>query len=926
MRIPSWTRIAVALPLLLAATVALAFNSKVKGKPVPYQGYALQGPTGIRIVSYEIPVSPRATVGVSYRAGSSDDPPGKEGMAHLAEHLAFRGRPGGGLRLWDRLEAAGVEFNAFTTTDHTTYYAVGRTDQLVAMAEAEAARLRDPLAGIGPEEFETERDVVLSELRQRQDHSPTTVQIEWLLALGMGGHAYGRSIIGTEASLRSITLEDVRTWMKRHYTPAAAIAVLCSPLPAKDAAQAFAARFDDQFFGTNPAAEKLRAVPRAPPPLPALPVDLPLLRRTGPVERPTLWLGWILPGQYAVQSARAVASTSYVSALVSQALRSFKDGSGERYVDGVSAGLWEMDGAALVYARVELRDEADAQWALDKVKGSLFKVGDSYGLMGQFARDEMLVEHYTALEETAAVGAIAQHLRVHGDPDYLGGWQKQIAAHLTEGIHDFVREHFVGERTFGMLVVPDKNPRLPASSTARGDLPPPSLDDAWKPPARGIVDVARAPGFDRVQRRRLENGLEVVVARRGAAPVAEVRLAFRTELDGTAAFPAGTAALAMASLTSPNLLSIEKVQYGIQTWQTRGPGRLVRTERGSAGNLDKILEFAGRWARNSSLDDRLSRMKSEYVRSLTYDRKRPSARAQEEFLATLFPGNPLGTSLTEGSVATVTSSQVEAWADASLRPERATLVVVSSLEPDEELWSAIESEFGGWKGSGKARARETTDPSLPVARTIVLVDQPGATQPLLQVGLASPPRSARDDAARETLATYLAWTLQRQLRMESGVTYGVSARWLDRGAADPLALSLAVSDGALVPALRTILDTVASSAAKPSPSLEIQRARWQVARGLTLGFDTVRSSASELADMSLRGRPPDYWERFPASLAAVDPGRVQAAAKALAVGQEAIVIVGDASRLRPMLEAAGFKVDRVVASGSPTPEGGKAGG
>src|SRR5512137_1938261 len=169
MRFPSWTRIALVVPLLLAVPPVLAFNSKVKGKPVPYQGYAMQGPTGIRIVSYEIPVSPRATVGVSYRAGSADDPPGKEGMAHLAEHLAFRGRPGGGLRLWDRLEAAGVEFNAFTTTDHTTYYAAGRTDQLVAMAEAEAARLRDPLAGIGPEEFETERDVVLSELRQRQD-------------------------------------------------------------------------------------------------------------------------------------------------------------------------------------------------------------------------------------------------------------------------------------------------------------------------------------------------------------------------------------------------------------------------------------------------------------------------------------------------------------------------------------------------------------------------------------------------------------------------------------------------------------------------------------------------------------------------------------------------------------------------------------
>lgn len=917
MRVLVGFRIAAALFLLLCAASATSapplYYSKVKGKPVPYQGHALQGRTGLRIVAYEIPGSPRATVGVSYRAGSSDDPPGKEGMAHLAEHLAFRGRPGGGLRIWDRLEAAGVEFNAFTTHDHTTYYAAGRTDQLSDMAAADVARLRDPMAGVGREEFETEREVVLSELRQRHDHSSTTVQIEWLVALGMGGHPYSRPIVGTEASLRSITLEDARAWMQVYYTPERAIAVLCSPLPAKDAAQAFATRFDDLFFGSGPLPARVVPVPREPPPMPKLPVDLPLLRRTGPVERPTLWVGWILPGRFAGQRARAMASTWYVSSLVGQSLWRFTDAGGERYVDGVGEGLWEMDGATLVYARIELRNEDDAQWALDKVKGYLFQVHDVFGLMGGVARDELLVEHYTALEGNAAVDEIAQHLRVHGEPDYLGGWQRQVGDQLTEGIHDYVREHFLGERTIGMLVVPDQNPRLASPAGATGDLPPPSFDGAWTPPSRSILEVARAPGFDQVQRRRLQNGLEVVVARRGATPVAEVRLAFRTELDGTAAFPPGTAELALGTLTPPRVGG-EKVQYALRTWQSRGPGWVIRTERGAAGNLDKILEFTGRWARNSSLGDRLGRMKDEYARYISYRRKRPASLAQEEFLSALFPGSPLGAYTTEASVRSVTSEQVEAWTEASLRPERATLIVVSSVEPDEELWSAIESEFGGWKGSGKAREPTSLDPAPPADRTVVLVDQPGATQPLIQVGLASPPRNARDAAARETLATYLSWSLQRHLRMENGVTYGIRAQWLARGFADPLVLSLAVADGALVPSLRAILDTVADTAAKPAPVIDVQRARWKVARELTLGFDTVRTAGDELADMSLRRRPADFWERFPASLATVDPARVQAAAKGLAVGKEVVVIVGDATRLRPVIEKAGFRVDRVIAA------------
>ena len=906
-------RVAASL-LLLFASPALAFNSKVKGKPVPYQGYSAQGPSGLRVVAYEIPVSPRATVGVSYRAGSSDDPPGKEGLAHLAEHLAFRGRPGGGLRIWDRLEAAGVEFNAFTTHDHTTYYAAGRTDQLSEMAAAEVARLRDPLAGIDEQEFLTEREVVLSEIRQRQDHSPDVVQLEWLAAMGMEGHPYGRSIAGTEASLRSITLADVRAWMKVHYTPDRAIAVICSPLPAKDAAQAFATRFDDLFFGSGPSPTRVTPAPRSPPPAPKLREGLGLQTRTGPVERPTLWVGWIVPGQFAGQRARAIAATNYVSALAGRSIRALKTGGGDRYVDGVNAGIWELDAATLVYARIELRDEADAQWILDKVKGSLFKARDNFGLMGQVARDTLLVDHYTALEENGAVAAIAQHLRLHGDPDYLGGWQRQIGAQLTEGIDDYLREHFQGDRTLGLLVLPDKNPRLAGSSdVAGGDLPPASLDGAWKAPSRSILEVARAPGLDKVQRRRLANGLEVVVARRGAAPVAEVKVAFRTDLDGTPSLPAGTKALALASLSSADL-ALEKVQYGILARTYRAPGQVIRTERGSAGNLDMILEFTGRWVRSLSVSDRVGRMKDELVRTLAINRQRPARLGEEALLAGLFPGSPLGTSPTEESVRSVTGAQVDAWTEASLRPERATLVVVSSIEPDAEMWDAIESQFGGWKGSGKPREPEAAMPAAPAARTLVLVDQPGATQPLLRIGVASPQQGARDDTARDTLAEYLSWTLMRHLRMENGVTYGISARWRELEPADPLIVQMAVAEGALVSSLRAILDALADAAARPAPELDIHRARWKVARGLTLGFDTVRASAAELADLAVRKRPPDYWERYPASLSSVDPARVQAAAKGLAVGKEVVVIVGDATRLRPVIEKAGFRVDRVVAA------------
>ena len=915
---PPRIRAAVAAALLLGSASALAYHSKVKGKPLPYQGFAAQGPTGLRLVAFEIPTSERATLGISHRAGSSDDPPGKEGMAHLVEHLAFRGRPGGALRVWDRLEAAGVEFNAFTTHDQTTFHASGRADQIQEMAAAEGARIADPLAGLTAEEFARERDVVLSELREQQDHSPTSVQVQWLLSLAVGDHPYGRPVIGTESSLRGITLDDARSWVRKHYAPEGAIAVVASPLPAKEAAKIFEDALGSAFFGQGPNPAQVRAIQRVPPPLPDPRANTPLERRVGPVERPTLWVAWLVPGRYSGESVRATVAAEYVAGRVTRRLQRRKDMGGERYVDAVHYGLHQMDGTTLIWTRIELRDAADAEWAYREARGVAATSDDNVGIVGASARERLLVSHYGALEEPAAVGEIAQWLRVTRDPDYLGGWQKMISAHVSGGIDDYLRSRFPMERAVGMLVVPDRNPRPGEDPVAHGDLRSPALDDAWTPPSRSVTEVARPPGLERAERRLLQNGLEVVVARRGAIPVAEARLVFRTDLDGTDAYPAGTVELALLTLTTRELLA-EKEPYGISTRTSRGPGWLARTERGSAGNLDKILEFTGRWARGMEMGDRLPRMKDELVRSTSHARREPGWKAQEAFLAALFPSGPLGVPRTEASIRSVTSAQVEAWADASLRPDRATLVVVSNVEPDDELWSEIESELGGWKGSGKATAPVRAHPAPPTARTLVLVDQPGSTQPLIRVGFASPPPSARDDAARETLSALLDWSLQRRLRVESGVTYGVSARWVRLAAADPLVVTVAVAESATVESLGTILGSVAGAASRAAPAIEVQRARWQVARRLALGFGTVRSSAWELGDMAIRGRPAGYWEAFPASLATVDPARVQAAARDLAIGREAVVITGDASRLRPRLEKAGYTVNRVVGAATSEP-------
>src|SRR5689334_20380568 len=102
-----------ARPLLAAAALAAVAGCahaeyKPHGKPVPYDGYFATYPSGLRLVVLSVPSVERFTVVASYRAGSVDDPDGKEGLAHVVEHLAFRAAPTpGGPRIWDRLVSSG---------------------------------------------------------------------------------------------------------------------------------------------------------------------------------------------------------------------------------------------------------------------------------------------------------------------------------------------------------------------------------------------------------------------------------------------------------------------------------------------------------------------------------------------------------------------------------------------------------------------------------------------------------------------------------------------------------------------------------------------------------------------------------------------------------------------------------------------------
>lgn len=173
---------------------------------------------GLQILVLPDSTLPVVSVQVHYAVGSRHEAPGITGISHLFEHLMFRGTATLGPEEFSRrLQAKGGEVNAFTTRDHTSYFENLPAEHLELALSLEADRLKH--LKLDEENFETERQVVISERKLRCVDSPFGLVEELLFATAYTEHPYRWPIIGWDQDLRRMTLEDCLSFFRRHYQP-----------------------------------------------------------------------------------------------------------------------------------------------------------------------------------------------------------------------------------------------------------------------------------------------------------------------------------------------------------------------------------------------------------------------------------------------------------------------------------------------------------------------------------------------------------------------------------------------------------------------------------------------------------------------------------------------------------------------------------
>ncbi len=204
---------------------------------VPLMGHAevkeFKLNNGLKLIVQEDHRSPVVVSQVWYRAGSLDEVNGKTGVAHVLEHMMFKGtksvKPGQFSRL---IAAAGGRENAFTATDHTCYFQQLEKSQLPLSFKLEADRMAN--LNITDEEFSKEIKVVMEERRWRTEDKPQSKVNEQFQSTIYHVHPYSRPVVGWMNDLENMTAEDAREWYKTWYAPNNATVVVVGDVNAQE--------------------------------------------------------------------------------------------------------------------------------------------------------------------------------------------------------------------------------------------------------------------------------------------------------------------------------------------------------------------------------------------------------------------------------------------------------------------------------------------------------------------------------------------------------------------------------------------------------------------------------------------------------------------------------------------------------------------
>jgi zinc protease len=198
---------------------------------------------GLRVLLFPDASKQTFTINVTYLVGSKHENYGETGMAHLLEHLVFKGTPKYPINIMKELEDRGASFNGTTSLDRTNYFETlsASEENLKWAIEMEADRMVNSF--IAKKDLDSEMTVVRNEY-ESGENSPIGVLFKKLSGTAYQWHSYGKSTIGERSDIENVSIDRLQAFYRKYYQPDNAVVVLAGKFE-----EGKALNYINEYFG-----------------------------------------------------------------------------------------------------------------------------------------------------------------------------------------------------------------------------------------------------------------------------------------------------------------------------------------------------------------------------------------------------------------------------------------------------------------------------------------------------------------------------------------------------------------------------------------------------------------------------------------------------------------------------------------------------
>jgi len=781
---PTATPTAAAAP----APAAVAESPAPPPAPVakaPVEVTAVEGATeyhldnGLRVVLFPDDSQAKLTVNITYMVGSRHEGYGEAGMAHLLEHMMFKGTP----RHPDghqELRAHGAFLNASTWWDRTNYYeTLPATDENLKLAlEIEADRMIN--ATIRPEDLASEFSVVRNEF-ELNENDPGSVLGERMRSTAYLWHGYGRDSIGSRSDIERVPADRLKSFYQRFYRPDNAVLIVTGKIDPQHTLEMVAQQFGSlarpaqglpKTYTIEPVQDGERSV---------------TLRRSGDVQ--VVGLAYhIVAGpdeRYTAIDAIEFALTDRPKGRLFKAL----------VESGMASSVGTFSLAMFEPGFLQISADVPVGKSAEAVRDKMIQVVEALGKSGltddeiQRWRANSLKNWELAMASAQTASVLFSEAQAAGDWRLVFLWRDRIEKLTTKAATQVAAEYLrPSNRTVGMFL-PTKTPDR-APLTEAPDLVAMLKDYKGREAAsKGEEFAATLENIKaRTTTRKLAGGIEAAFLpkeTRGDVVVAQLGLHYGSEKELTGNDTASGFIAPMLMRGSKRLsydqIKVELDKLKAQVQMTGTDGNALVTIRTTRPNLAPTLALVSEILRQPVFPkDQFEILKKEMLTGLEESLSDPEEQAEVAAMRKLNPYPKTDVRYvptTQESIARVKATtvvDVKKLYSSLWGASHAELSVVGDFDP-AEVTAAVEKGLGDWK-SPRPFVRIATPYKAvePAAEVINTPDKESATV------MAAFPFAMREDdpdypalrIANLALGSGMEARLMSRLRQKEGLTYG----------------------------------------------------------------------------------------------------------------------------------------------------------